>query len=310
MKTLQTNHSKHEDAGSGDERAIHINEWEKARGVLQFFDDKLHDLRKYGFSFITTLLTAQGFLLSSKLPGDVPVPTKFVMFCVTLILILALYIIDKNYTVVQRAAKTRALVLEKKLNIELSEIITDRYRIEHINRDVLIVYGSFMLSVLFLGCFSLGDEYKYSVILVLIAALATILAYRLSSVYKYKYSYSEDWTISPLECSVEGVVKITLNNLGDSVDDKCAKKLLGTKYIKGIKIPKPILFKKNDLLWEIISEESGEVIKRTANRDLDIYDSQTWLLKGKEFGKAGVYQLHPRGWPLPLHRKIVISDLI
>lgn len=46
---------------SPDERLM--AEWTKTRETIQIFDDKLYELRKYGFSFITALLTIQGLLL-------------------------------------------------------------------------------------------------------------------------------------------------------------------------------------------------------------------------------------------------------
>lgn len=40
-----------------------MQEWTKTRDVIQILDDKLYDLKKYGFSFITAHLTVQGLLL-------------------------------------------------------------------------------------------------------------------------------------------------------------------------------------------------------------------------------------------------------
>lgn len=292
------------DPDSDADRENHMKEWEKARDTLQFFDDKLHDLRKYGFSFVTVLLTADGILFSTTFAVDVSATLKFAVFGVTLILILALHLIDKNYLVFQRAAATRAVVLEKELNLELSEVITDRYRIEHVEQDVLGVYLFFTLSVLFLGCISLGGYYGYSLILAMIAFIVTIFITRLQLEYKYKYN--EDWTISPLVCSLDSMVKITLNNLDNSLEDWPANNPVEAKEHAGIKVPKPIRFQKDGMLWEIINEESGKGETWTANRDIDVYDNQTWILKGKDVGKPGVYQLRPRGWPLPLHRRITV----
>lgn len=135
------------------------------------------------------------------------------------------------------------MVLERKLNIELSEIIADRYRSEHINRDVLGVYILFILGVLTLGWFSMGtNNVIYLTILGLIAIIATVLPLFLK--LDYKYVYSEDWTVSPLESSMDGVIKITINNLGESVSDKQAKELFKEKYHTKMKVPEPIRFKK------------------------------------------------------------------
>lgn len=284
----------------------HLEEWKQARDVLQFFDDKSHDLRKYGFSFVTVLLTAEGILIPTK-DVNASAPIKFAIFFVTLLLILALNLIDKNYRVYQKAAAMRALVLEKMLNLELSETITERYQSEHINRNVWWLYFFFILSVFGLGSYSLYPDLIYIAILGAIAIVAIVFTYRLGLSYKYK-EYSEDWTISPLECTTAGKVKITLTNLKAPMDDKQTKEQFKGKYIKGMRISEPIVFKKDDPVCEIISEDSGKIYIKKAGRDIIIYDSQTWILKGSEFGKSGVYQLRPRGWPLPLHRRIIVSD--
>lgn len=332
METIQATQSEPGNADSDREYDIHMKEWEIARGVLEFFDDKLHDLRKYGFSFVTALLTAEGVLETSE-GASASAGIKFAVFFVTLILILALHLIDRNYVVFQRAATTRALVLERKLNIELSDIITDRYRIEQVNGCVAAVYILFTFGVLVLGYYSLGMHYVYSVILWVIAIWATILTLQLNVSYRWsspkkgrlesalnqvlkglrkllritgRDERKEDWTISPLECSKKhGTVKITLTNLAEP-DEDSAIELLGD-HGKGKIVPKPIRFSKDQLLWKITNEESGKVsVSRTANEDIRVYDSRTWILKGEDFGEPGVYQLWPSDWPVPLYRRIII----
>lgn len=299
--------AKNPETSSDKDRANHLDEWKQARGVLQFFDDKLHDLRKYGFSFVTALLTAEGILIPMK-EVIVSAQIKFAVFGVTLLLILALHFIDKNYRVYQRATNMRALVLEKKLNLELSETITDRYKAEHINLIVIGLYLLLTVGVLLLGWFSLYTDWIYFAILGAIALAATVLIFLLGTSYKYKYY--EDWTISPLECTPKDKVTITLTNFNKPMDAKHTKEQFKEKYIKGMKIPEPIIFKKDDLVWEIINEDSGGIHIKNADRDMVIYDSRTWTLRGSDFGESGTYQLRPRGWPLPLHRRIIVSDNI
>jgi hypothetical protein len=293
-------------SASDSDHDIHVKEWEKARDVLAFFDGKLHDLRMYGFSIVTALLTADGVLLSSATSGGSPAIHKFAVCAITLVLILALFLIDTNYVVFQKAAATRALVVEKKLNIELSEIISDRYRADNIENYIRLVYGIFTISILFLGMISLGAQFGYTLALLAIAVAGTLLIQRLR--LEYKYNLVEDWTISPLVCSQDSCVEITLNNLCTSfLDEKKAEKLLGAEYREGTKIPIPIQFGKGKLLWDIINEETGKVTKKFADRDMNVFDSKTWILKGGDIGKAGIYELRPRDWPLPLRRRIVVS---
>ena len=66
----------------------YMEEWKVARELLASFDDRLDNLRKYGFSFLTALLTADSILL----PGSVPAladkalsdPVKLAVLVVTL----------------------------------------------------------------------------------------------------------------------------------------------------------------------------------------------------------------------------------
>jgi hypothetical protein len=325
-----TNKSK---TGSDKDRDSHLEEWKKARAVLEFFDDKLHDLRKVGFTFVTTLLTAEGILIPRATDGDIPVQIKFAVFLVTLLLILALHLIDQNYRVYQRAANMRAGILERRLNLELSDTITDRYRAEDIKTRVWLLYIVFIVSVLFLGWVSLYPNWIYIVGLGAIAGIATWFTWRLNTTFKYQ-CYREDWTISPLECTPTDKVTITLTNMNPKMiklkDLKDAEKRLGAKValdndfekvkedLPGsdcaeISVRQPIVFPKGQRRWEIIPEGGGEPVAVEAPKDeeLHVYDSHTWILDisgGKERIGKGVYQLRPRGWPLPLHRRIIVSD--
>src|SRR2546422_2829705 len=47
-----------------------LEEWKTARDVLTKINERIHDLRKYGFSVVTTLLTISGFLSTT---GTTPV---------------------------------------------------------------------------------------------------------------------------------------------------------------------------------------------------------------------------------------------
>ena len=284
---------------------IHVKEWEKAREVLASFDNNLHDLRKYGFSFITAILAADGILLASK-PGDSATAIQKVAVCgVTLFLILALHLIDRNYQVFQEAAATRALVLERKLNIELTEIISERYNIQHINFYVLVVYLFFIFGVLFIGLISLGAQFYYMGILLAFAVLATLFTLELH--VDYKTESSEDWTISPLESALDGSIKITLTNFHDPMSSARAERWFDKKLIQGFKIPEPIIFPQGGVVWQIINEATGEAKPHKAESEIIVFDSRTWIVPGSEFKKPGVYQLQPSGWPIPLHRRIIIS---
>jgi len=135
---------------SDKDSANHLAEWKQARDVLKHFDEKLHDLRKYGFTFLTGLLAVESILIPTSFVTTIekiPDSAKFAIFTVTLILIIALHLLDRNYVVFQQAANTRAKVLERELNLELSEIISIRYANFGIKNRVLTVYLLFIIGV-------------------------------------------------------------------------------------------------------------------------------------------------------------------
>jgi hypothetical protein len=201
-------------------------------------------------------------------------------------------------------------VLERKLNIELSEIISDRYNIGHVEENVLGVYGLFSLGALILGWISVGALNSYLLLIGLIAGVGLTYIYRINVEFKYgNLGFSEDWTISPLVCFVDGAVKITLNNFTKKNVKKSLTDRVNVFFHKGVDIPEPIIFNISDLLWTITSEETGEAKEQTADRGMVIFDNHTWILKAKDIGRPGVYQVCPRGWPQPLQRRIVISDV-
>ncbi len=307
MSPNQATQSTQGNAGSDPEREIHLKEWEKARDFLKLFDEKLHDLRKFGFGFVTALIAANGILFSAKEESGASAEIKFAVFLVTLILIMALQLIDRNYIVFQKAAATRALVLERKLNIELSEIITDRYRSRNIEIFVWAIYGIFMFCVLLLCYYSIGAQ--FSLILLLIIVVYEITRQFLKLNVDYRYTVPEDWTISPINCSMDGEVKITVSNLGNYDYELTLINLIREFFRGRAKNPTSIRFKKNDLVWRITPEDTDDnvIIKKAVN-DMQISDSRTWIVKGKEFGKAGVYKLHPVNYKVPLYRRIIISD--
>lgn len=212
-------------------------EWDAARDVLKVFDDRIDALRRNGFSFVTALLAAQSLLIpyvagstgNSSLPDNV----KFVIVSVTMLLVFALKLIEVGYQSFQRAATTRALVIEKKLNTELTEIIDLRYRKDHIRWWMTLVYVLFIIGALLVGWFSIIDSY-WKNLLTLSATMAIIGTVGLNLVFNLRFPYGEeDWTIEKLECGLNDEVGITMTNLS---------------YHRVIEL------NEDDLLWEIRPE--------------------------------------------------------
>lgn len=91
-----------------DEWLSHLEEWKECRGTIARLDGVLVDLRKYGFSLVTILITASGFFVeNTEKQLSLPAVSIGIM-----VLITALFAVDRYYTILLSAAVERALDLE------------------------------------------------------------------------------------------------------------------------------------------------------------------------------------------------------
>jgi hypothetical protein len=278
-----------------------MTEWKTARDVISKFDDRLHDLRKYGFSFITALLAAESLLMPVGSTGTVlPNIIKLAVLIVTLILIAALHLLDRTYRIIQEGAVTRAGILEKALNLELTEVIAYKYKIGHARLLVGGVYAFFTFSVWILGLAIFDPDYISLGILTLAAIVAFIVPIRM----KQEEQYLVDWRIDRLECKPRDEVAVTLTNLGK----------------------KEIVYSKGKIMWAVAKE--GESIPRdmdrrsviqlaihyyASERDIHIQgngENYTWLWKTPS--KPGIYRVYRMTVPgeellFPLKRKLRVT---
>ncbi|MHB8105519.1 MAG: hypothetical protein ACYDG5_08320 [Dehalococcoidales bacterium] len=279
-------------------------EWEKAREVLSFFDDKLHDLRKYGFSFLTVLLTGESFLVPLKLPDLVLLG----VFTITLLLICTLHLIDKNYVSFQEAAYSRAMVLERRLNMELSEMIATRYTTDGISRHVIYIYELIILGVIAFGCFTFAEKTIYAPILAAMAVIAGGYIVWHNTRSKFYRHYPSDWIITPLLCSKTQPVTVMISNLNDKIT-RVSKKAPHLSDMVDVQdgLVDPIVFLKNDIILEIINQTDFKAKPVFAKEDIVFYDSYSIVLKREHFGEPGLYKIRPKNRYIPLARTIVVS---
>jgi hypothetical protein len=295
-----------------------LKEWEASREVIRLFDDRLHDLRKYGFSFITAFLTATTILFekwivepSAGFQGEVfPEPIKATILGVTLLLIFVLYILDRNYLVLQRAAATRASILEKILNIELSDVITQRHRKNGVRYLMTSVYLFFILAVCLLGNAVLPTTSTYLYAFAIgLAIIVVVLSFDFV-VMRYRYGMI-DWMLDKLECKQGDEVRIIMTNLTNGDFPK-----------KGCPISS------TEKMWKLVKEDDSKhtVLKfGTALEGLEIGPAQNymWILDTtlskdeKKYLDPGIYcvyrrifnnecQLLPEDKMIPLSRKLRI----
>jgi hypothetical protein len=124
-------------------------EWQAAQDDLLKFDDYLHDIRKYGFSFVTGLLTVD------VLFGQEDPEFKLAALIGTMALIVVLFVIDRNYRVFNAAANIRATLLERRSPAELSQTITRLYESQRVGGAFTFVYLGLVSVTFVIGYFVL-----------------------------------------------------------------------------------------------------------------------------------------------------------
>jgi hypothetical protein len=186
-----------------------LDEWKEARSVIARFDTNLHDLRKYGFSFVTALLAANG-LLSQDGTSVVPAGVKAAVLVATMGLIVTLKLLDTHYRLFQKAASIRGRILEDRLNLDITNDISFFYDLGHWWMYVQVLYYGFVTLTVLLGLAILWGDTSL-IILMLYAALVSYVLIYLT--YKEKPTALEDWSVDNKIVSQGTPVRITYTNL-------------------------------------------------------------------------------------------------
>ena len=282
-------------------------EWEEARATLKAFDDRLHDIRKYGFSFVTALLTAQSILIpafssSSSESGAITDTVKLGVLSVTLLLIIALRVLEYSYLTFNEAAATRARVLERRLNMELTEVITARYDWAKLGWWATLLYAFFALGVLAIGVFVLPFYFQIVLMIFTIITVLVVFEFRVVQL-DYGLHGHEDWTLDRLECKKGESIALTMTNLGDE----------------------PVPVPAGEFVFEVIREADWtpvHVERATLLTFVAHENNFTWFWDtGKNSTgietRPGVYRVFPsqwdpkvsrrKAWSQPLRKKIVVT---
>jgi hypothetical protein len=141
-----------------------LTEWSAARGVLARFDEDLHDLRKYGFSFVTGLLTVDALFATTD---D---NYKLAALVGTMALIVVLSVVDKNYRTFLEGATDRATLLENRSSPELTKTMTRIYEQKRVGTTFNLVYVGLTFVTFMLGVFVLPPRLSLTVNLGALAA--------------------------------------------------------------------------------------------------------------------------------------------
>lgn len=100
-----------------------FDEWAECRNSIARFDKIIVDIRKYGFSLITGLLSADAFFFA-KLP-QLPPEGKAGVSVVMMMLIYALFLVDRYHEIFLRSTVKRAEVIESELMLNLTTTISN-----------------------------------------------------------------------------------------------------------------------------------------------------------------------------------------
>jgi len=247
-----------------------LDEWKEARSVIARFENNLHDLRKYGFTFVTALLAADG-LLSQGGNTVVPPGVKAGVLVTTMGLIVTLKLLDTHYGLFQKAASIRGRLLEDRLNLDITSDLSMFYELEHWRAYVQALYYGFVGLTVLVG-FAILESDRRLVALTLVAGAASGLL--INFVSKEKQTGLEDWSVDKKIVSQGTPVRITFTNLDPKDCDN----------------PGPFR-----VSWNVKSElamaATGQVWEASpVEAQLEYFESHDWLWETEE-AKPDLYEL-------------------
>lgn len=239
----------------------HLEEWKVARDALKEFDTRLHDLSKFGFSFLTALLAAESILVPRTLaegpnPDALPGFVRFCILMVTLIFIVTIGLIERNYQLFLKAINQRAVVLERILNFELSETITFRYKVGRGRFFRYFVYFAYVAVIVMLGYAILMPEDPLLFLALFVSsALATALIIGVLEFSNLVYRHGKvDWSLGRIQCHKHDFVTITITNLSPAR----RRWWNGGWFGEELRLPKGTLFKVKSLDGPVVYEHKLE----------------------------------------------------
>ena len=271
---------------------VHLKEWEVARDTLKAFDERVHDIRKYGFSFLTALLTAEAFLIPGPVAESVkeayvPNLIKLCVLAVTLVLIVAIRIMERNYELFIKAIVQRASILERTLNIELTDTISHRHKKQKAASYNEMLYVAFVVAVLALGLAILWQDPLFVLLLAISCFVAAfVTTYVIGGLSLYCPPKWVDWSLDRNQCQEDESVVITLTNLCSEPVTLAKGVLFKAKTVDGLESHSyscPL----ND---EVVIRPEGSYV-------------YVWTTKGVS---PGTYQVFPESRDQALRRTITV----
>jgi len=162
-----------------------LTEWKQAQKILKQFDDYLHDIRKYGFSFVTGLLTVDALL------GSMEPTLKLAALTGTMALVAVLFVIDRNYRVFLAAANLRDTQLERRSSPELARTISRVYEGQRVGAAFVLVYVGLATVTLLLGFLVVTDPRLLGYLFIFYISSLAIITLIERSLYTRPYVYCD-----------------------------------------------------------------------------------------------------------------------
>jgi hypothetical protein len=121
-----------------------FHEWQECRTTIARFDGYLADTRKYGFTLVTVLLTANALVTTGNTAVDRPAASIVIMA-----LLFALFMLDNYYWALLRGTVGRAKELEAPKNrvgmyVQVTGVISDKVKESHATDLILTIYVVFV----------------------------------------------------------------------------------------------------------------------------------------------------------------------
>jgi len=164
---------------------LRFEDWKECRNTIGRLDQLLADLRKYGFSIITGLLTAGAFLGKASTTD-----LSAAVFVTVMVLVAALFSVDTYYQVLLSGAVERALDLEVVTDprIRVTKYLSINATDSKISYLILFLYLALLATAGGLGLLAtgglnlalwfIGTPFWVSLV-VLVGLVASILIYTL-----------------------------------------------------------------------------------------------------------------------------------
>jgi len=293
-----------------------LEEWKEIRSVVARLDENLHDLRKYGFVFLASLFAVDSIQVYFSFPEFV----RCLLLIITIVFIVTIRLLDRNYQQLEKAVQFRARILEVNLNLELMDTIDLHYTgwyssPEYVKFGDFIkkLYYGFMTVTLILGIAILFPTNAFANKSLLLSATPYYIGLAVAIAFGFYYLRNisnslkisnellgfddvRDWTLDKVMCEKGESVKITVTNLGH----------------------KTCLFEKDKPAF-LIKNDYGYLYEEKPKEDIFVsgdFGNHSWLwnTSDKNVEPNRIYQVIPieramRNLPENLEKTIILQPL-